>query len=59
MGGKQEHREGSLEALASHGGLRPGNVGAVHREIGVSEADLYGVATFYSLLSDPEAGRLR
>lgn len=36
--------------------MRPGNAAAVHGEIGVPEADLYGVASFYSLLAEPDAG---
>ncbi len=36
--------------------MRPGNAASAHRETGVPEADLYGVASFYSLLAEPDAG---
>ncbi len=47
---KNRRREGSLERIDEQGGLRPGSLEVVHRETGVPEAELYGVATFYSLL---------
>ena len=53
---KNTSREGSLERIDEQGGLRPGSLEAVHRATGVPEADLYGVATFYSLLRNPDAG---
>ncbi len=53
---KNANREAVLERLEEAGGLRPGAVAQVHRETGVPEADVYGVATFYHLLSDPDAG---
>ena len=53
---KNARREEVLERLEEAGGLRPGVVAKVHRETGVPEADIYGVATFYHLLSDPDAG---
>ena len=53
---KNADREQVLERLEEAGGLRPGAVARVHRETGVPEADVYGVATFYHLLSDPDAG---
>jgi len=53
---KKSNRERVLEVLDEHGGLRPGVVQQVHRETGVPEADVFGVATFYHLLSDPDAG---
>jgi len=53
---KGARREDVLEELEGKGGLREGVAGAVHRETGVPEADVYGVGTFYHLLSDPDAG---
>ncbi len=53
---KNANREEVLERLEEAGGLRPGAVTQVHRQTGVPEADIYGVATFYHLLSDPDAG---
>ncbi|MEM7483458.1 MAG: NADH-ubiquinone oxidoreductase-F iron-sulfur binding region domain-containing protein [Acidobacteriota bacterium] len=53
---KGARREEVLERLEEAGGLRPGAVRQVHRETGVPEADIYGVATFYHLLADPNAG---
>ena len=46
-----------LDRLEEKGGLRPGVAAEVHRETGVPEADIYGVATFYHLLADPDAVR--
>ena len=45
-----------LDRLEEAGGLRPGVVEKVHRETGVPEADIYGVATFYHLLAEPDVG---
>ena len=56
MESKKARREEVLERLEHAGGRRPGTSAAVHRETGVPEADVYGVATFYHLLSDPDAG---
>jgi NADH:ubiquinone oxidoreductase subunit F (NADH-binding) len=53
---KGAERERVLEELHEKGGLRKGVSSEVHRETGVPEADIYGVATFYHLLSDPDAG---
>ena len=53
---KGARREEVLERLEEKGGLRAGVAAEVHRETGVPEADIYGVATFYHLLADPEAG---
>ncbi len=53
---KRGRREEVLERLDEAGGLRPGAVEAVHRQTGVPEADVYGVATFYHLLAEPDAG---
>ncbi len=44
-----------LELLEHHGGLRPGVVQQVGQETGVPAADVYGVATFYSLVARPDA----
>jgi NADH:ubiquinone oxidoreductase subunit F (NADH-binding) len=51
---KQARREAILALLEEEGGLRPGVVGKVHLETRVPEADIYGVASFYHLLSDTE-----
>lgn len=53
---KGARREDVLEELEKEGGLRPGAVDKVHRETGVPAADIYGVATFYHLLSNPDGG---
>ena len=53
---KGARREEVLERLEEHGGLRPGVARQVSRETGVPEADVYGVATFYHLLAEPDAG---
>ena len=53
---KGARREEVLERLEEKGGLREGVAAEVHRETGVPEADIYGVATFYHLLADPDAG---
>ena len=44
-----------LDLLQQRGGSRPGVAREVHRETGVPEADVHGVATFYSLLRQPGA----
>ncbi|MDX1584036.1 MAG: NADH-ubiquinone oxidoreductase-F iron-sulfur binding region domain-containing protein [Thermoanaerobaculia bacterium] len=51
---KGARREEILKLLEEEGGLKPGVVGKVHVESKVPEADIYGVATFYHLLSDPD-----
>ncbi len=53
---KDARREAILEVLHERGGLRDGVSKDVHRETGVPEADIYGVGSFYHLLSDPDAG---
>ena len=53
---KGARREEVLDRLEEKGGLREGVAAEVHRETGVPEADVYGVATFYHLLADPDAG---
>jgi len=49
-------RETILDLLDEAGGLRPGVPARVHRQSGVPEADIYGVATFYHLLAEPDSG---
>ena len=51
---KNSRREEVLERLETVGGLKPGAVPSVHRQTGVPAADVYGVATFYHLLAEPE-----
>jgi NADH:ubiquinone oxidoreductase subunit F (NADH-binding) len=53
---KGARRQEVLERLEQAGGLRPGVAAQIQRETGVPEADVYGVATFYHLLSHPDAG---
>ena len=53
---KGARREEVLRVLHDLGGLRPGVAAQVHRQTGVPEADVYGVASFYHLLSEPDAG---
>jgi NADH:ubiquinone oxidoreductase subunit F (NADH-binding) len=53
---KGARREAILDLLHERGGLREGVSKEVHQESGVPEADIYGVGTFYHLLSDPDAG---
>ena len=43
-----------LELLEEKGGKRKGSSDAVSKESGVPAADVYGVATFYSLLDRPD-----
>ena len=51
--GAQRHRV--LELLEEHGGLAPGVAKRIEAETGVPEADIYGVATFYTLVARPGA----
>lgn len=53
---KKAKREKLLHILEQEGGLRKGVAARVQRQTGVPEADIYGVGTFYHLLSDPDAG---
>ena len=53
---KNANREEILKILEDEGGLREGVSRTVHQQTGVPEADIYGVATFYHLLNDPDAG---
>ncbi len=50
---KPPDRESVLDLLEEAGGLREGVAGEVHRETGTPEAEVYGTASFYHLLSDP------
>ena len=52
---KNARRDRVLALLEEHGGNHPGVVARVAAETGVPEADVYGVATFYTLLSRPGA----
>ena len=51
---KGARRERVLELLEEHGGLVEGAVEATATETGVPAADVYGVATFYTLLARPD-----
>ena len=53
---KKAKREQVFDQLEHEGGLRPGTSAKVSERTGVPEADVYGVATFYHLLADPDAG---
>jgi len=53
---KGARREQLPELLEHHGGLREGVAREVSKQTGVPEADVYGVASFYTLLSNPDAG---
>ena len=53
---KKANREEVLEQLEQRGGLREGVAEEVRRATGVPAADVYGVATFYHLLAEPDAG---
>jgi NADH:ubiquinone oxidoreductase subunit F (NADH-binding) len=53
---KGAHREKILDLLEGKGGLREGTAAEVHRESRVPEADIYGVASFYHLLANPDDG---
>ena len=53
---KKARREEVLERLEEAGGRRTGVAATVQRQTRVPEADVYGVATFYSLLAEPQAG---
>ncbi len=52
---KGAQRSRVIELLEEHGGMRPGVAKQVARETGVPEADIYGVASFYTLLAKPGA----
>ena len=55
---KKARREEILHRLSEGGGLTPGASGRVHRETGVPEADVFGAASFYTLLTDPDSVRV-
>ncbi len=55
---KDARRHRVLEILEEHGGLAAGASGRVSEQTGVPEADVYGVATFYTLLRDPGVARV-
>ena len=50
---KGAQRSRVLELLEHHGGLQPGVAKKIQAETGVPEADIYGVATFYTLVARP------
>ncbi|PRP95878.1 NADH-quinone oxidoreductase subunit F [Enhygromyxa salina] len=52
---KGAKRSRIIELLEEHGGMRPGVAREVARETGVPEADIFGVASFYTLLARPGA----
>jgi NADH:ubiquinone oxidoreductase subunit F (NADH-binding) len=52
---KGAQRSRVIELLEEHGGMRPGVARQVAGETGVPEADIFGVASFYTLLSRPGA----
>ena len=52
---KSARRDLVLELLDEHGGSAPGTAARVEAKTGVPEADVHGVATFYSLLREPGA----
>ena len=51
---KGAKRSAVLQLLEEHGGKVAGSSEAVSRETGIPAADVYGVATFYSLLDRPD-----
>ncbi len=54
MSPREPRREDVFHELEKAGGLRPGASAVVHRETGVPEAEVYGIASFYHLLADPD-----
>jgi NADH:ubiquinone oxidoreductase subunit F (NADH-binding) len=46
-----------LELLEQAGGLTPGVAREISARTGIPEADVYGVATFYSLVARPDVGK--
>lgn len=52
---KGAKRSDVIHLLEEHGGSRPGVAREVSKATGVPEADVYGVASFYSLLARPGA----
>jgi NADH:ubiquinone oxidoreductase subunit F (NADH-binding) len=55
---KKARPEEVLRRLEEAGGLRPGVARRVHQATGVPEAEVYGAATFYSLLAEPAGVRV-
>ena len=53
---KGADRERIMALLDEAGGLTPEHVRAVSQETGIPEADVYGVATFYTLIARPNPG---
>ena len=53
---KGARRDQLPELLEHHGGTAPGVASQVARVTGVPEADVYGTASFYTLLSNQDAG---
>lgn len=51
---KGAQRDRVLEEIERRGGLRPGVAREVSVALGVPEADVFGVGTFYTLLARPE-----
>ena len=54
MSPREPRREDVFHELEQAGGLKPGNSAVVHRQTGVPEAEVYGTASFYHLLADPD-----
>ncbi len=54
---KHANRAAVIHALDEAGGLKPGVARQVMEQTGIPEADVYGVATFYSLLAQPGVTR--
>ncbi len=55
---KNARRDHVLDLLEEHGGLAEGVSARVASETGIPEADVYGVATFYTLLRNPDTVRV-
>jgi hypothetical protein len=55
---KDARRDRVLEVLEEQGGLTPGSSARVSEQTGVPEADVFGVATFYTLLRTPGVARV-
>ncbi|RME74449.1 MAG: NADP oxidoreductase, partial [Planctomycetota bacterium] len=50
----ERERARVLEQVQRHGGLRPGVASEVAREAGLPEAEVFGAASFYHLLAEPD-----
>ncbi len=55
---KNARRDRVLDLLEHHGGLKEGISAQVSAETGVPEADVFGVATFYTLIQKPDTVRV-